>query len=170
MCSEGQVARLYKYNGLSPRMFHTAWHFHYLKLRRGPALPCRPPQIYPQILHVIGCRTCTLDNSTAANDILTHPRTRTHTHRHTRVQGMFMNGRNESLLPAGCSGLSYDRLRYRFQGTLNAAANTNTRRRCSILKRGGHRVSKPGIIHKTSAFPVNQHPWQLFSLFYHYCY
>lgn len=29
--SEGQVGRLYKYNGLSPRMFHAAWHFHYLK-------------------------------------------------------------------------------------------------------------------------------------------
>lgn len=38
-CAVKVKSLVYKYNGLSPRMFHTAWHFYYLKLRRGPALP-----------------------------------------------------------------------------------------------------------------------------------
>lgn len=52
-------------------------HFYYLEPHRTAARPCRPPQIWPQILHVIGCHTCALDNSTAANDILSRARTHT---------------------------------------------------------------------------------------------
>lgn len=55
MCSEGQVAHLYKYNGLSPRMFHTAWHFHYLKRRRRSADQLKSATN----LHVIERHTCT---------------------------------------------------------------------------------------------------------------
>lgn len=69
MCSEGQVGHLYKYNGLSPRMFHTAWHFHYLKLHRHSALS-NLPQIYMWLnaTHAPDCQEAPNDISVRADD------------------------------------------------------------------------------------------------------
>ena len=69
MCGEGQASRLYKYNGLSPRMFHTARHFRHLK----PA--CRSagsnlPQMYMWLnaTHAPDCQEASNDIRVRADD------------------------------------------------------------------------------------------------------
>lgn len=96
MCGEGQVSRLYKYNGPSPRMFHTAWHFHYLKPHRHSA-GSNLPQIYMWL------------NATHAPDLaagrplmILVEEQMTERTRLPQPAGMFMNGRN--VFPVGWGG------------------------------------------------------------------
>lgn len=69
MHSEGQVSRLYKYNGLSPRMFHTAWHFHYLKPHHHSA-GSNLPQMYMWLnaTHAPDCQEASNDISVRTDD------------------------------------------------------------------------------------------------------
>lgn len=100
MCSEGQVTRLYKYNGLSPRMFHTAWHFHYLKHTTALLTTSNLPQICMWLN-----ATHELYYEQASNDI------------NAKTDGggggwvcekVFMNGRNEVFLCAACHLTNWD--------------------------------------------------------------
>lgn len=124
MCSEGQVAHLYKYNGLSPRMFHTARHFHHLKLRRASADRLKSACDWMPHRHLTTSRPLMI---LVVKQMGGGGRQRGQ-HRERGREGMFINGRNEVFLPAGCSGChmaDWD-ISYRGHWTLQVGQTADT--------------------------------------------